>query len=287
MTNSWRWLVELAAQLLEPDERDAVLGDIAEAGETSASALLGVLGLVARRQTALWGDWRPWLALVGLVGIVGPRLWSTSIEFGLDLFMNIKTYWKYGSFYANGLTAREEFAVTLGGTLGLVFWSWTSGFVLGALSRRTIWTTGTLYYFHIWLFPLSAAWLAWRFGTSHYSELPMFLLETVIEIIVYTAFFVIPSFIGLRQGLRKLTVSRRQAHLIAGASVVLTMLDVWTGGWSQAAVTRWSGGAWDASPGWPSRLLFFGVLSWPAAYLVAKASRSSVVLRVSSGGRPN
>ncbi len=47
----WR-LAEFAFQALQPDERDAVLGDFAESGETGGQALLGVLGLVARSPTA-------------------------------------------------------------------------------------------------------------------------------------------------------------------------------------------------------------------------------------------
>src|SRR5205823_12219606 len=50
-----------------PDERVAVRGDFAESGETGGQALHDVLGLVVRRQAALWQGWRPWLVFVGLV----------------------------------------------------------------------------------------------------------------------------------------------------------------------------------------------------------------------------
>lgn len=68
MTRICWWLVDVVSQLLEPNERDAVRGDLAESGETGGQALRGLLGLVVRRQAALWKDWRPWLALAGLVG---------------------------------------------------------------------------------------------------------------------------------------------------------------------------------------------------------------------------
>jgi hypothetical protein len=71
----WR-LAEFASQALQPDERDAVLGDFAESGASGGQALMGVLGLVARREAALWKDWRPWLVLVGLVV---PLAWLLSI----------------------------------------------------------------------------------------------------------------------------------------------------------------------------------------------------------------
>jgi hypothetical protein len=57
--------------MLDADEREAILGDLAESGETGSHALLNVLGLVVRRQAGFWNDWRPWLALVGLIGPVG------------------------------------------------------------------------------------------------------------------------------------------------------------------------------------------------------------------------
>ena len=58
--------VDTIAQLLEREERDAVQGDLVEAGESPWQALLDVLGLVARRQAGVWRNWRPWLAAFGL-----------------------------------------------------------------------------------------------------------------------------------------------------------------------------------------------------------------------------
>ena len=209
-------LVEVTAQLLEPAERKAILGDLAESGENGFRVFVDIAGLVARRRIALW------LVVAGLVAVVGPRLWWMSIELGLDLSIHIRTYWKYGSFYASGLTLSEELFVTLCGAVSLVFWFWASGVSIGVASHR-------------------------------------------------------------------LAVTRCRAYIVTGVSLGLTMLEVWTGGWSQAAVTRWSGGTWDPGVGWPDRLLFFGVLSWPAGYLVARSlgSRSSEAVDNSLGGRPN
>src|SRR4051812_35799399 len=63
---SWR-LVNAISRLLQPHEREAVLGDFAESGETGGRALHDLAGLIVRRQAALWKDWRPWLALFGIV----------------------------------------------------------------------------------------------------------------------------------------------------------------------------------------------------------------------------
>ena len=78
MTRICWWLVDRSSRLLEPDEREAVRGDLAESGETGGQALRGVLGLVVRRQVALWKHWRPWLALIGLVVPLGMLLTLTS-----------------------------------------------------------------------------------------------------------------------------------------------------------------------------------------------------------------
>ncbi len=74
MTRVCWWLAEKLSRLLEPDERDAALGDFAESGIAGGSALIEVLGLIARRQAALWNDWRPWVALAGVVAPLGMLL---------------------------------------------------------------------------------------------------------------------------------------------------------------------------------------------------------------------
>ncbi len=55
------WLTDLVSKTLESHEREAVQGDLPESGETGTQALLDVLGLTFRRQSALWMNWPPWL----------------------------------------------------------------------------------------------------------------------------------------------------------------------------------------------------------------------------------
>jgi hypothetical protein len=267
----WTLPAEFISCLLEPDERDAVLGDLVESRETQVKTLLAVFGLVVRRQTALWDNWRPWLAVVGLICIVGPLLRLVSLQVGAPLFMNFRTFWKYGSLYPSGMTVSEEVVVCMCGALGLLLWSWTSGFVLGSLSQRTIWTTALLYYSPILIFLLSLLSLGWKSLHSHSPDLPMVWLATAIQAVQYAVLFFIPSVLGLRQGLRKIALTLPSALLLAAVILSMTALATWIGGWPAAAVMRWAGGAWDASVGWRYRLLFLGVLSWPANYLLAIA----------------
>jgi hypothetical protein len=64
---SLNWsLLQVVVRLLEREEREAVLGDLLEAREDAWEALLGLLGLLLRRQALLWKNWRPWLAGFGV-----------------------------------------------------------------------------------------------------------------------------------------------------------------------------------------------------------------------------
>lgn len=92
---SW-WVVDVVSRMLESDERDAVRGDFAESGESGGRALRDLLGLVIRRQAALWTDWRPWLALVGLVVPLGVLL---SVVSGWWSYGSAISLWLYSLFF--------------------------------------------------------------------------------------------------------------------------------------------------------------------------------------------
>lgn len=272
MTRNCWWLVSRVSRVLEPDERNAVLGDFAESGVTATRALRDLLGLIIRLQAAFWKDWRPWLALVGLVGIVGLRLSRISLGLSFALDLNLRTYWKHGVRYENGLTVFEEIVVFLSQGLALLAWSWASGFVLGSLSRRTIWVTGTLY-FLVLVYPLPfMLYFIWAHPYRDPSEVPVLLLMLTLQILVRTLLFLLPSLAGVRQGLRKITLTLPQTGMLAIATVAVIAMATWTGGWRGAAMLRWSGGEWDASAGWQGRLFSFAVMSWPVVYMIAIAS---------------
>lgn len=80
-------IVDLLSRLLEADEREAVRGDLTESGASGGRALRDVVGLVVRRQAALWMDWRPWLALVGVVVPLGLLLSHVSRWWALESSM--------------------------------------------------------------------------------------------------------------------------------------------------------------------------------------------------------
>src|SRR5438067_11520663 len=144
-----RW-IDVVSRFLEPDERDAVRGDLAESGETGWRALVDVLGLVVRRQAALWTDWRPWLVLVGLVAPIGillslaSRLVAHSSAIPIWMYLGNWT-WTYITNGGARLDLLHNSAGIFEQYLILFCWSWASGFALGSLSRRTIPINGTLF----------------------------------------------------------------------------------------------------------------------------------------------
>ena len=118
------WLfVDIVSRLLEPDEREFVRGDFAESGETGGRALRDLLGLVVRRQAALWKDWRSWLALLGLIVPIGLLLSEISFRLRFLLQLHLRTYWRHGVRYSNGLPAPEQTVLFFCQVLALFAWS--------------------------------------------------------------------------------------------------------------------------------------------------------------------
>src|SRR3984893_11876453 len=132
MTSIGWWFVEAAARVLARDEREAVLGDLVEASESTWQGLLGVLGLVFRREAVLWKSWRPWLAGFGVA------LPSSFLLMGFSLSVS----WSYLTLRCpellqkSSLTPGSGTLVLLCQTLLLIGWSWTGGFVVGWFSVR-------------------------------------------------------------------------------------------------------------------------------------------------------
>jgi hypothetical protein len=135
------WLANAFSETLEPAEREAVSGDLAESGETGAQALHDVLGLVVRRQQQLWTHQAaPWFTLLGLIIPLGMLLsilsWTKAGEGAVYT-------WLYANNSDWALVRNRGFWYVLAGSAGdavlgclkLSCWSWTAGFVLGWVSR--------------------------------------------------------------------------------------------------------------------------------------------------------
>lgn len=123
-------LAEIVAQMLHPVEREAVLGDLVEAGETGVQAFRSVLGLVVRRQAA-------WLAS----SIKEPRLWlGAGLLFPAARLLGrtaLNSWLIYNHRHFDpALLAQEGFSIPR--AIGEMFCSWAliSACVLLATSNR-------------------------------------------------------------------------------------------------------------------------------------------------------
>jgi len=250
---SWR-LVDLLSGLLRVDEREAVCGDLAESGVSGGRALLDLLGVVLRRQASLWKHWRPWLALIGIVAPVGlllvnfPQSLSGSYHLYSWIIQNYRDI-DPAMLEDIGLSLRRGIpALACYGFL-MLSWSWTGGFALASLSRRAAVCNGVL---------LCGVW-----GTLYFGITP--------EPRISSAIFLLPFFLGMRQGLRSGTLPVKPAILLASVMATATAFVIGTGGWGYKG------------PGQLRPLWLTLVLSWPVLYLLKKAiSRSRISPRVAA-----
>jgi hypothetical protein len=204
MSRVWS-LTEFAAQLLHSEEREAVLGDLSEAHENAWRGLLEVLGLVARRQLLLWKNWRPWVSGFGLA------LPSSFLLMGASVAVSMAYQ---GLNIQKGLNQPSLF---LSQALLLVAWSWSGGFVVGKLSRQTLWVS-VLLCFAPCLFCLA------RFRIPSLSRASLLL-------------FLLPATLGALQGLRRTHIRLKPAFVLA-FSVTALMIIMWSNG--RLWVVNWS-----------------------------------------------
>jgi hypothetical protein len=194
----WR-LVDVVSRLLERDEREAVRGDLAEAGESGWRGVLDVLGLVIRRQVLLWKNWRPWLAAFGLALPCTLLL----MGFSVSVSQSYQQLFNPVIVKATGLTVAPGFALLLCNVLLLLGWSWTGGFVVGAVSRRTVWVSAVLCF-------LPCVFCLARFRVECLSRLCLLL-------------FLLPAIGGVCSGLQIARIKLRSALALAVAVTALTI----------------------------------------------------------------
>jgi hypothetical protein len=269
------WMLSVVARALEPGERAVVLGDIAESGEGFVAAACDLLGLIVRRQAAIWADWRPWLALLGVAGLAGVPL--SRIVFGLNagIGLQLRTYSKYGVWYDTGVTTQQEIVCVLCTAIALMAWSWACGFVLGSLSGRAVWITWYLFYQVV----LHATWARFVLSGDIFLKDPrplrlLILLAVPLPLSPASIPLFLSSLLGALHGASRRALSVSGAYLTCVVVVSLTILTFWTGGWHETAREVWSGGLWHGSA-WVTRLPPFLFISWPAAWLVATAQRET------------
>jgi hypothetical protein len=272
MKSLWALSTQALSRLLDSREREIVLGDLAELGMSDPRAFKGVLGLVLRRQLGLWKEWQPWFVLVAIVVPIGPLLATQSDRLGLTFFPNLEMWFHNGISYRSGVSSAALFAEFCFQASALVTWSWTSAFALGALSRKTIWPNGFLFFVLCAVFAVDRGFYSVRFlWVTPWAWTPIVSNFLIV---------LLPAYLGLRKSAKSPRTTPPWMIPLAVWTVIMGGLAFWTQGWYDAALDNWSHGApaltliqlaqradvWEA---FAAHLLQLAVLTGPIVYLLA------------------
>jgi hypothetical protein len=219
--NASAWpLVELGTRLLDPEEREVVLGDLVETHETTWRGLLDVFGLVLRRQAGLWRDRRPWVAgfVVALPSSYLLMTASFSVTCTYQRLVNHRV------FVGKWPTGHEGFPLLLCHMLLLIAWSWTAGYVVGSISRRTLWASFVL------------------------AAVPSLLFLCMSGLWLCFFLFLPPAILGVWRGWQGSRISFRAASVLALTMTVL-MISAWSNDALWAANWALLGPAWHLVAG--------------------------------------
>jgi hypothetical protein len=277
-------LARLLALALEPGERSVVLGDLIESHASAGRAVRDVASLVARRQLALWAVPAPWIALLALALPVGvllshvSRMWSDGSVVYLKAYVEGFT-WTYVTNPGSRLDMAQLATWFVLNAVALWVWSWTAGFALGRLSRRTLWLTGAVFAVAVFAGTLGT-WTTAR-GPFGRGMADSHLYGVVLPRLFRVGLVLLPAWLGAR-GARRLGESTfTRAVSVALVAVVLTG---WRAQGVEASLTfgrsqSWTGPGPDATWGTeddprPLALRLIPLaLAWPAAFAVTLTIR--------------
>jgi hypothetical protein len=268
--------VDALACCLDAADRDAVLGDLHESSASPWSAAADVAGLVARRQVAAWGHPRAWAALLTIALPIGWILSHESRWVAHGVALDVRLYVvNWTSAYlaspgsrANLLHLAFDHAAEI---LALIGWSWTVGFVLGVISRRTLVVTGVAFCLIVGLGTVGTHSVA-----SH-DGLLAHLYGVVFPRLVRLGAVVAPAVLGAWASGHGAALSLPRAAL---GVVLLSALTYGEARGLEASVTigrgvflpvagpdRTYGTTDDFRPVWPISL----IVLWPAVFVLARS----------------
>ncbi len=272
------WAVELTSRLLDPNDRDAVLGDVAEVKAGPSRALCDIGGLILQRQVQIWRSMGPWLALVTVAIPVGVQLshLSRGLADGNAIysFLYINN-WTWG--FLDNPGARRDM-VALAGTfllsaLTLGGYAWISGYALASISRRAAWTTGALFMALVFVGTVATPSPA-RMNRFNHAVFSVPFYEVVFPRLVRLFCVVLPAAWGMRSHARVAPLSLAPTVLAVAVLVALT-----TGISRTGQAILFGRGPFDPGPDatWGSadylqRLVRLMVVLWPVAYVVTSST---------------
>jgi hypothetical protein len=213
-------IARFLASLLEPAEREAVLGDLAERGASRVAAIRELLGLAVRRQAAPWLGWRPWTALLFLIV---PFSLVLSFDSRISADIGSDALWMY---FHNGDWNRLPQVLTLILMCPcLACWSWIVGFAIGALSRRTAVTNAAIFCLFLLLEQFATGSILRKDGPVYAVWFYRSLLAFSVQIFVV----LIPAVLGMQQGLRFCSFDRLMRWALIGAAILSAVPMAWIG----------------------------------------------------------
>ncbi len=245
-------LVDVLTEILDLEEREIVRGDIEESGATGNQAAREVFGLLVRRQLDQWTHWQPWITFSALIlplafvlSIVSER---TARGSSVYLWMYANN-WHWSDVQNAGFwrVLGESTLLVLTGQLALVCGAWSGGFLIGAISRKMVFTNSLLLALMLLLGAAVGAplyeefysqYLHRSFGMPFFPDpnAPVFdvaFYRQAFPLIVQGAFVVIPALWGIPRGAGLADFSRPIRILLWTAAMVsLTVMlaqdqDLW------------------------------------------------------------
>jgi hypothetical protein len=234
-----------------------------------------VLDRRLRREAELWVHWRPWIGLFGIVVPVGLLLaayWNGLWVIYAPLWMKFH----HGIRYEIGMTRDSFLTMICCQAMALASWSWTSGFALGSLSRRTVWINGALFCLVCLRLEFFLVYL--RLTLGHWG-IPI----ATLGLVEFAKFILIlfPFCLGVRRAFNLEELNVRKATSLAAWICVMTILAFWTRGWFRAALENWStGGSALSMAGMLrevelhlplSQVLLAAIMVWLVTYILATA----------------
>lgn len=234
MSNPWARARDVLSKLLDPAEREAVLGDFAELALTDSQVVKSLAGLVVRRQLSPWKEWSPWFALIAIIIPLCPLLARQSTELNHGIWPSLWMKLHHGISYQTGLSPSTLVCGLCFQGLALITWSWTGGFALRTLSRRAVRVCATLFFaFYLacaggsWLFSEGFSWL------TGWAWLPLLVNSLVV---------LFPVYFGIRCGRTSLHLTSSRMGLVLLWTITIGGLALWTQGWPPAVMSNWSRG---------------------------------------------
>ena len=195
-------LIHLLAATLDAQEREAVLGDLAERGLSGWSGLRDLAGIVVRRQLQLFQNPREWAMLIACccgAWLLGDLCARTSNRAAVDSWLYFNNWeWTFLNDPAFRHNVSIDAPALLLSLLKLAGWSWICGFVLATVTRARAAAHAAAFFLVLFALELQPK-------PRHGPEAAVFALtfyRVFLPLLVKIVLTTLPCVLGMRYGLR-------------------------------------------------------------------------------------